>query len=155
MASTVIGIGDKTFEGTAFIALEDTEGKATGMYSAEATIRARWHYGTLLEVDGEPWFCGWEGPCPIEDPHSGERAQAPVLVKVGPSYIDRLGEDPVDLMARLPVEGEFWLSREDEPNIVAVPWWDDYEGPFEADTVAIQRIEERVRDLTAETAPSL
>lgn len=158
--TNIDGIDGKTFGKPIHVIIEGTDGTMTGIREARCLIRAGWHYGVIFMVDDEVWFAGHDTV-----PNDGMSADAPVLKRVEAMASERPGAEPFLLTESLPSEGEFWLTAEDKPHVVSIPWMSGYGGepdagarPDTVETFAKERtiheaLIQRVRDL--DMAPSL
>lgn len=154
------GVDSLRFPSAVHVILEDTEGKRTGMNAASCETKASWHYGLLFEVDGEFWFAGRDNPGGDE-----VSAQEPILKRVGATASGRPGDEPMALAELAPCDGEFWLTHEDEPSVVSIPWMSSYstepdpktglpsEDYCRAARAVLDGLTERVRALEASPAP--
>lgn len=136
-------------EAPPFLYLEDREGKKTGWNETRSAIASSWHYGVILQDDrGDVWFCGIDAPGPGEltgdEPLHRISAETPELVQ----------EENGDILANLPADGEFWLSKEDPPKVTSIPWWgnlnpadahlrEEARAPMRA---LLERIQTRIRE---------
>lgn len=158
--TSIDGIDGRTFTDPIHIIIEGTDGSMTGMGEAKCLVEARWHYGVIFLVDDQAWFAG-HGTIP----NDGMSADVPVLKRIATSASERPGAAPFDIAADLPAEGEFWLTFEDEPHLVSIPWMSGFGGDPQADanpdTVEVfakeraihEALIQRVRDF--EAVPSL
>lgn len=131
-STTVIdGIDGAKFDKTCHVLLEDEGGGEHGMAVSRGETPASWHFGVLFEEGGEVWFCGRDTVA--QDSPSGPMTlgDAPILKRVSPMGTMEPGDIPFDLIGDLPAEGEMWISREEEPCVVSVPWWSGYAGVAE------------------------
>ncbi|MBW3243473.1 hypothetical protein KUV57_12435 [Epibacterium sp. DP7N7-1] len=156
-------IDEIKFEKTCHVILEDEDGGEHGMEISRGETPASYHFGVLFEEGGEVWFCGRDtvgqgdpsGPMTLGD--------APILKRVSTMGSMVPGDAPFDLIGDLPAEGEMWISREEEPSVVSIPWWSGYAGMVEPEAheervkLAMQenwhldQMRERVQALRSET----
>lgn len=128
-SSTAIdGLDSIRFPGTVHVVLEGTDGTRTGLYAARCGIAASWARGVVFAVDDEVWFAGREHP--DSDPIS---ADEPILKKLSNIASETPGSEPFPLADRLPAQGEFWITLEDEPALVAVAEWRNFGGEADPD----------------------
>ena len=136
------GVDDIHFDRPAHLLLEDETGEMTGMQAAKGEIGATWCVGVVLNVDGDVWFCGYDDIGSVPD---GTQADAPVLKKISREASDHPGSEPFNL-DDLPMEGEFWISHEQDPHIVSIPWSSGYAGYVEPGDTNADRIESRAKE---------
>lgn len=132
-ATMIDGLDNIRFDTTCHVILEDEAGGTHGMEQCRGETKASWHFGVLFEVEGEVWFCGHDTVG--QDTPSGPMTSgdAPILKRVSAHGMMQPGEAPFDMIQDLPAEGEMWISQEEEPRVVSVPWWSGYAGAAEPD----------------------
>lgn len=147
-------------EASPFLYLEDRDGKKTGWKEARGAIASQWHYGVILQDDhGDVWFCG------IDAPGSGELTGDEPLRRISAETPEIVLEENGEILANLPADGEFWLSKEDLPKVTSIPWWgnlnpedahlrEEARAPMRA---LLDRIQTRIREEISQhlTEPSL
>lgn len=164
--TTICGLDGMQLDKTVHVVLEDGAGNRTGLKAASGKIKASWHFGVLFEADGGVWFSGRDNVDGGSREGPQTTAASPTLRRVADSFTDRPGTEPMSLREHLPAEGEFWISDEDEPHVVSVPWWgsyadepeagDTYPGRSElraAEQAELEGMVERVRALKADISP--
>lgn len=128
--SALAGIDDITFDIPVHVLLADAAGETYGWKRCRAAVRSAWHFGVLFEADGDVFFCGKDNPGgdyrSPQDESPMTLADAPVLVRVSGMASAEIGAEPFDLAPDLPCEGEVWISRDDLPCVVSMPWWSGY-----------------------------
>jgi hypothetical protein len=163
-ATDISGIDNISFDDTAFIYLEDSEGELTGWMDAREAIESSWHYGVIFADDaGQGWFFGRNTV--NDDPLT---ADEPILKKISLDTPRLTRMHHGEVIENLPAEGEFQLTEEDEPHIAAIPWWsefaaeiepgDDYPGRSEvrlAEQEILEQVKARIAGLEAEDAPTV
>lgn len=108
-----------------FFYLEGEDGSIVAFENARPAISSEWYFGILLmDEDGQGWFCGCDDAHLTSDgePAAIDYADAK-LIRVSLDTLDIVLKENGELRDNVPAEGEFWISKEDEPNIVSIPWW--------------------------------
>jgi hypothetical protein len=161
--TTIDSIDSRIFEQDIFIYLEDKQGGFTGIQEAREAITAKWHGGIIFkDYEGQGWFCG-----DSETGSSCAKEDSPVLRKISLDTIAHVLGENGEISELMPSEGEFWLTNEDDPKIISVPWCSGYAEPVEendtwpgrselrqqeADT--LRKMIERTQEMSSEMEPA-
>lgn len=132
-----------------FFYLEGEDGSMVAFENARPAINSKWHFGILLmDEEGQGWFCGREdvkitshGSAEAEDYENAKLFR--VSLDTLPIVLSKNGE----LRENLPAEGEFWISEEEMPNIVSIPWWSLVVSDIDVDKLSSDQIGYRAKDI--------
>lgn len=104
------------FPDQAFVYVETTDGEMIGWHDVQAETKSEHAMGLIFADDsGQGWLETWD--------HNGDPDPDQPLRRISLETPDTVDADGDFIRQNLPMDGEFYISREDLPVIVTIPWW--------------------------------
>lgn len=123
--TSIDGVDDIVFDKSPHIYLEDEGGKIYGWLNTRELKTSSWHYGVIFSDDEDRlWFYG-------RDTIDGDRVSLnmPILMRIRTEPSRHVLAENGPLLESVPAEGEFWISKEEDPVVTMISWWSGFAGP--------------------------